>query len=103
MDNRAAVKVGGLNQNVVSIQVVNPKFTTDSPQEHLFVKELILRAHEVGGRRTFIDISKTGKEEVGDHLKSMRTGMPYARLSTRESKDQSGRPCTATFRTCIMP
>ena len=97
-DNHEAVKVGDLHRETMSKKVVKPKFTSPGAVIEEGADEVILRSHEEGVLRTFIDTSF-----VGDH----RWERPLADADWHafsqaifQGVEESGRPCITTARTC---
>ena len=99
MDGQEAVKSGDLEKIQESLPVVKPHFTTDYPEAMVRVGAygLTVRREEEGMLRAFIDTTNVGD---GGHRSRMRTGMRFARPSTRELRGRNGKTCTASTRRC---
>ena len=98
VENHEAVKIGDLEKNSEAIKVVKPKSSKEIFQNAAIregVDELTLREGEGGTLRSFINAATVGAADGGHRLWT-KIGMPFAKPSTRASRERNGRFCTSS-------
>ena len=93
VDNHEALNVDGLRK------VVKPRFAADFPDIREGAEALLLRAAEVGARRTFIDTTRVEDKRWRPPLvdADWHSVKPFA----KESQDRNGKRCIMITRICI--
>ena len=96
VENHSALDVGHLEEGIRPFEVRRLKFKEGCAEASIRegLKELTLRAEEVGSQKSRINVDHIA-EDRWDRPWLTLTGIPFAKQSTKELKAANGRNCTS--------